>query len=140
MANPPSPTTTYVTINPTVLTTTTVYSSTWTGRSTRRAKRAGELEIRAPTPAPVPDSEGIILPRQNAGNVPSYASACRPRSQFSTACSCLGVTAGPTVTIGPSVSIKVPNLQYRACLDSSQHACARGPSPTDPLTRRIICR
>ncbi|KAF3111115.1 hypothetical protein TWF706_005725 [Orbilia oligospora] len=93
-------TTTFVSVIPTEVTTTTVYSII--NRPATRNKDKRDLEpIGLPKARHVPTPIALV-PRQEASNtdieLPAYATACRGPSAFASACSCIGVEQ-PTGTI-----------------------------------------
>ncbi|EGX44133.1 hypothetical protein AOL_s00210g114 [Orbilia oligospora ATCC 24927] len=93
-------TTTFVSIIPTEVTTTTVYSII--NRPATRNKDKRDPEPIVPPKARHVPTPIALVPRQEASStdieLPAYATACRGPSAFASACSCIGVEQ-PTGTI-----------------------------------------
>ncbi|MCJ1336122.1 hypothetical protein MMC09_001398 [Bachmanniomyces sp. S44760] len=59
----------------------------------------------------------IIVPRQTQASLPVYALPCSSSAAYSSACSCIGVTTGPTVTASPisTTTTKTGSSTVTAC-------------------------
>ncbi|KAF3188056.1 hypothetical protein TWF225_003833 [Orbilia oligospora] len=128
-------TTTFVSVIPTEVTTTTVYSII--NRPTTRNKDKRDPEPIVPPKARHVPTPIALVPRQEASStdieLPAYATACRGPSAFASACSCIGVeqptgtitvTDTTTSTITGQTRTRTTTVTVPACDPSQNHGIA----------------
>lgn len=93
-----------------------------------------DVEIAIPTPPPCAASrDGLICQRQQA-----YASACLGSKSYSSACSCIGVTATTTTDTAPTTITKTITAAYAASTD--EVTVAENTTTTPATTNEVIPR